>query len=324
MTNRQIYSKTLSFSLIRVVWDFLAFIILGALTVLGFVIAEKTMDMGLIGLFIGFIIGLILVAFMLRFVSYNFKAGQIAMMTKGIVEGKLPDNVLQEGKAVVKRRFLTVAAFFAVTKAIQGIFSEIGNAITRVGKAVGGDTGQSIGAAISFIIQVIVAYLSDCCLGWVFYREDQKPVRATLEGAVLFFKHGKTFFKNMGRVFGLGLLSFLLIGGLFSGGFLLLFVRFSDSFAVLSAEITEAAARASVDLPAFFSNPDTFLFVCAIAAGIILWSILHSVFVRPFILTGVLRNYLEAGMKDIPAESSFAALDSKSKKFAKLHRELYA
>ena len=139
MNNREIYKKTLSFSLLRVLWDFFAFLILGGLATIGFVIAEKMMDKGLIGLLIGFIVGVIIVVIMMRFVSYYFKAGQIAMMTKGIVEGQLPDNVVREGRAVVKRRFLTVAVFFAATRAIKGIFNEIGNAITKVGKAVGGE-----------------------------------------------------------------------------------------------------------------------------------------------------------------------------------------
>ena len=55
---------------------------------------------------------------------------------------------------------------------------------------------------------------------------------------------------------------------------------------------------------------------------VIVWSILHSVFIRPFVLTGVLRNYLESGMNDIPSEASFAMLDSKSDKFRKLHQEM--
>lgn len=324
MTNKEIYTKTLSFSLLRVVWDIVAFLILGALSILGFVIAEKTMDNGLVGLLIGFIIGVVIVVIMMRFVSYNFKAGQIAMMTKGIVEGKLPDKVLREGAAIVKRRFLTVAAFYAVTKAIKGIFNELGNAITKVGEAVGGDTGSTIGSAISAVISVVVSYLCDCCLGWIFYREDVKPVRATLEGAVLFFKHGKTFAKNMGRVFGIGLLSLLAIGGAFTGIFYLIFINFPQTFAALSAEVMEVAASAEKELPAILSNQQTFTLVCAIAAGVILWIILHSVFVRPFILTGVLRNYIESGKEEVPTESSFENLDSKSKKFAKLHKELYA
>ena len=60
----------------------------------------------------------------------------------------------------------------------------------------------------------------------------------------------------------------------------------------------------------------------AIICGIIIWSIIHGTFLRPFVLTGVLRNYIQSGIDDIPTESSFAALDSKSAKFRKLHEQL--
>ena len=53
----------------------------------------------------------------------------------------------------------------------------------------------------------------------------------------------------------------------------------------------------------------------------ILWDIIHSAFVRPFVLTGVLRNDLESGMNEIPTEESFAMLDSRSSKFANLRGE---
>ena len=48
---------------------------------------------------------------------------------------------------------------------------------------------------------------------------------------------------------------------------------------------------------------------------------IHSVFIRPFVLVGVLRNYIQSGIEDMPTEASFAMLDSKSAKFKKLHAE---
>ena len=52
------------------------------------------------------IVALILIS---RFISYALKAGQIAMMTRGVSEGELPDNVIKEGRRVVKERFATAA-----------------------------------------------------------------------------------------------------------------------------------------------------------------------------------------------------------------------
>ena len=321
MTNTEIYKKTLGFSIRKLLVDILSFILFVGLCAVGYVILDKTTNMGLLGLLIGLVVGLIVVILISRFVSYKLKAGQIAMMTRGVTENSLPDNVIAEGKAVVKERFATVAAYFAITSVIKGIFNQLGRAITRVGEAIGGDTGSAIGSTISTVIQVIVSYLCDCCLGWVFYRKEISAPKATCEGAVIFFKHGKTLAKNLGRVFGLGLLSLLIVGGIFGGIAYLIFSSFGTAFQTLAAEITEAAARGEVNIPPILQDPKTLMLVAAGLVGLIFWSFIHSTFIRPFVLTGVLRNYMESGKNDIPSEESFRMLDSKSAKFAKLHRE---
>lgn len=322
MNNKEIYKKTLTFSIRRLLWDIMSFAIIIIASTCGFFLAEKLINKGLIGLAIGLVMGVIIVAIISHFVSYVFKAGQIAMMTRAISDGKLPDDVYGEGKKIVKERFLTVAAFYAVTNVIKGIFNEIGRAITSVGQAIGGDKGGAVGGTISSIIQVVVDYLSDCCLGWVFYRKNEKATKATLEGAVLFFKHGKTLAKNLGRVFGIGLLSLAVIGGIFFGIFYLIALQFPDMFATLSAEVAEAAARSEGDIPTFLQSAQNLMLVVSGIGALIFWGIIHSTFVRPFILVGVLRNYIESGKNDIPSESSFKELDKKSKKFAKLHAEV--
>ncbi len=321
MTNKQIYSKTLTFSMHRFIYDILAFVLLGAMAAAGFLVMDKVNNKGLIGLGVGLVLGLIAVIVILRYVSYTYKAGQIAMMTRGVTEGDLPQDVLKAGKTAVKERFGAVAAFFAITGAISAIFSQITRGLTGIGKAAGGDTGKNIMEVISFGIQVVVAYLCDCCLGWVFYRKEEKATKATCEGAVLFFKHGKTLLKNLGRVFGMGLLSFVTIGGVFFGAFFGIFSIMPGVFERLTAEIGEAAIRMETTLPEAFNDPKTVLLICAALAAIILWNILHSVFVRPYILVGVLRNYMESGMNNIPSEESFALLDSKSARFKKLRAQ---
>ena len=322
MDNMAVYKKTIGFSLRRLVWDLLAMVVLAGCGVAGFMIADKSTNKGLIGLLVGALVAIVIIVVMMRWVSYKYKAGQIAMMTRGVTEGTLPDDVIGEGKRVVKERFMTVAAFFAVTGIIKGIFNEIGRAITRLGESIGGDTGNAVGSAISTVINTIVSYLCDCCLGWVFYRKDVKSTKATCEGAVLFFKHGKTFAKNMARVFVFAIVSLLLIGGIFFGIAFLIFRQFPDLFNNLAAEIAEAATRNSSKIPDFLKDPNTLIIAAAVLVGVIMWSIIHSVFIRPFVLIGVLRNYIASGIKDIPSEESFAALDAKSKKFKKLHSEL--
>ena len=322
MSNKEIYQKTLVFSLRRALWDIIAFAILGGACALGYMIAEKSFNRGLVGLAIGGVGGLIAIAIILRFVGYTCKAGQIAMMTRAITEGSLPQDVYAEGKRTVKQRFLTVAAYFSVTGVIKGIFSQLGRGVAGIGKSIGGDAGETVGNVINSVIQVIVSYLSDCCLGWVFYRSTVNAAKATCEGAVLFFRKWKTLAKNMGRVFGMGIASFAVIGGAFTGIFYLILSRFPEVFRMLSEEIVEAAQRAEKTIPSFMSDPVMLTVLCSLVIAAVLWSILHSVFVRPYVLVGVLRNYLESGMSDIPDESSFSELDKMSDKFKKLHQDV--
>ena len=317
MDNKQIYKATLCFSIRRVLWDLLALLVWAGVMALGFFIAEKAADKGLIGLAIGGVIGLIALVFFLRWLSYKYKAGQIAMMTKGITEGELPQEVRGEGQKIVKERFATVAAFFAVTRGIKAIFNQRGRGISAAGRAIGGDTGGTAGDVVSSVIQVIVSYLCDCCLGWVFYRKDVKATKATCEGAVLFFKHGKTFFKNMGRVFGMGLATLAVIGGAFAGIFYLIASRFPAVFDRLYVELAESSTK----MPEWLNSPTILMIAASVIGGLIVWAFFHSLFIRPFVLVGVLRNYIQSGINDIPTEESFAVLDGKSEKFKKLHQE---
>ena len=321
MDNKSIYKKTISFSLWRVLWDFIAIAAFAIFTIAGFVVANQSSGAGFAGLAIGAIIGGICAYLILHFIAYTYKAGQIAMMTEGVTKGKLPADVVKAGKKIVKERFATVAAYYAVTGAIKGIFRQIGNGITAVGRAVGGDNGGAVGGTISTAINTIVAYLCDCCLGWVFYKKDQKATRATLEGAAIFFKHGKTFIKNLSRIFGFSLVSFLVIGGVFMGITYLILLAFPDAMATLSHETAEAIARSGKEVPAFINDTTIFSVICSAIVGVIMWSILHSTFVRPFILVGVLRNFIDSGKEYTPSESDLAEIDKKSKKFAKLRAE---
>ena len=109
MSNKEIFSRTFGFSVRRFFFSILSFIVAAAICVLGFRIGEKVLQKGLIGLAIG-----------------------------AVTTGELPDDVMAEGKRVVKSRFRTVAVYFALTGAIKGIFSQIGNALTKAIQKIGG------------------------------------------------------------------------------------------------------------------------------------------------------------------------------------------
>ena len=321
MTNFQVYRKTLSFSLVKFLVDLLCLAVAVGAATAGFFMLDKSTDKAIIGLIVGAIIGIILASLISLFVANRIKAAQIAMMTKGVTEGQLPDNTFHEGFAELKGRFGKITLFFVITNAIKGIFRQIGRGITNVGQAVGGDVGGSIGSAIDSAIQTLIGYLCDCCLGWVLFRKYENSAKAACEGCVIFFKHGKTLIRNVGRIFGMGFLSLLLIGGAFFGGFYALFAS-TGILNPLATEIVEALVRSGSEVPEFLNEPLTVNLFVAAFGGVIFWSMIHSVLIRPFILTGVLRNFMEAGKEHIPTEADFKELDSKYPKFAKLHNNI--
>lgn len=318
MTNFQVYRKVLSFSLVQFLVDLFALVLFFGCAVGGFFIADRgPSSRALIGLIIGVVVGIILCVAISYLISNRIKAAQISMMVKGVTEGKLPDHTFSEGFKQVKGRFGKLTLLFFVLNAIKGVFRQIGNGITRFGNAVGGDVGGSIGSAIDSAIQILIGYLCDCCLGWVIYRKEKSTASAACEGAVIFFKHGKTLIRNVGRIFGMGFLSFLVIGGGFFGITYAIFAQFPGAFTALINEIVEAS-KGGDPLPEFITNPMTFTIFVAAIVGVVMWSMIHSVLVRPFILTGVMRNFMNAGIKEKLTEEDFKALERKSPRFAKL------
>ena len=275
--------------------------------------------MALLGLIIGIVAGALLTIPVTIFLSNRIKAAQISMMTKGVVEGELPEHTFHQGFVEIRGRFGKITAFYFITQAIKGIFHEISRGINQIGTAIGGDVGNGVTSAVNSAVETLLAYLCDCCLGWILFRKEENSFKAGCEGAVIFFKHGKSLIRNVGRIFGMGFLSLILVGGAFFGGLYGIFTLTPGMFTTLAAEIAEAAARGEADLPEFLTNPTALMLIIAGVGALILWGIFHSVLIRPFILVGVLRNYMKAGIENMPTEEDFKELDSKSPKFAKLH-----
>ena len=213
--------------------------------------------------------------------------------------------------------------FYLVTNAIRSIFNALARGINAIGKAVGGERGGQVADAINSAIQVVIGFLCDCCLGWVFYRKEVSAAKATCEGAVIFFKHGKTLIKNVGRIFGMGLLSLLLIGGALFGLGYFIFLQFPQTFELLAGELSQMDLSTDTQIAPYLQDPKTLTIIAAAVIAVIIWSFIHSTFVRPFILVGVLRNFTAEGIKDIPTEESFSVLDGKSAKLAKLRASDY-
>ena len=321
MTNFKVYQKTLSFSLVSFLWDLLGFLVVVGCGTAGFFLLNRTTEMAILGLILGVVVGGIGAFLISLFITNRYKCAPIAMMTKGVTEGNLEDNTFRAGLDEMKGKFGKITAFFFITRAIKGIFKQIGRGVNQLGTAVGGSTGNAVTSTIDTAIQILIGYLCDCCLGWIFFRKDINSFKAGCEGAVIFFKHGKTLIRNVGRIFGMGLLSLVVIAGAVTGILFAIFSALPAMFQTLANEIAEIGVRNSIDFPEFLMNPTILSLVIAAIIGIVFWSMIHSVFIRPFILVGVLRNFMAAGQKNMPTEADFKTLDEKCPKFSKLYEK---
>ncbi len=323
MTNFQVFRKTVSFSFVDFLVGLLALAIFVGCCTIGFVAANGMGESrAFIGLIVGGVIGIILDVLINYLISNRIKAAQISMIVKGVNEGELPEHTFKEGFNEIKGRFGKITLFFFITNAIKSVFRQLGRAITKFSSAVGGEVGGSIASIIDSAIQTLISYLCDCCLGWVLFRKEENAAAAACEGAVIFFKHGKTLIRNVGRIFGMGALSFILIGGGLFGALYGIFSIMPNTFAILSKELVEALTRSgTTDIPEFLSNPAFFMIVIAAIGAVVLWSMIHSVVGRPFILVGVMRNFMEAGKADMPTEADIVELEKKAPKLAKLRNK---
>ena len=313
MTNFQVYKKTLPFSLVEFLFGLVGLALFAGAAALGyFVCKDKEPAVAIIGLIIGAVVGGLLATVISIFFSNRIKCAQIAMMTKGVTENSLPEHTYRAGLDEMKGKFGKITLFFLITSAIKGVFREVGRSTTKVGQAVGGDVGGSIASAVDTGVQILISYLCDCCLGWIFYRKDVNAFKAGCEGAVIFFKHGKTLIRNVGRIFGMGFLSFLVIAGATTGILYLIFNALPNLFISLRDTIASLG-----DVPAFLNDPKILMIVSAFIIGVIFWSIVHSVLIRPFVLVGVLRNYMAAGIKNMPTEADIKDLEKRSPKLAR-------
>ena len=310
---KEIYKKLFPLSIVCFLVELVGLAFVFAGPVVGFFIGSSG-DNALVGLIVGFIVGVLLAMIYHTFVSTIFHSGFIAVISKTIVNNKIPDKIFSEALKESKSRFSSVITFFLVSSAIRGTVASINDSITRVSGRIGGSVASGISSAISSGINTMLNYLSDCCLAWIFYKKDLKTGKAAIEGVAVFFKHKQALFANAKRIFLTGLISFVSIAGVFFGiYFLILYLNPNISTAVSNAIVNSFN---NVD-PALASNV-LFPIIFSLVLAIFTWAIMHSAFVRPFVLIGVIREFMIAGIKDKPTEEEIMKAKDMSPKLNKI------
>ena len=319
MTNSEIYRRTLRFSIMRLVRNIVGVVALVAVPLAAFVaVGMAGLDEGIQAAAAGlaFLVVLIAFAVIVHFGGYLLIAGQVAMITKGVAEGSLPDDVYAEGKRAVKRNFARAAAFYGIWNITKAITNEISSGMNALARAADGEntTGPAsiIAGIVSAVVGVVLEYLNYCSLGWVFLHEGQSAFKSTCDGAVIYFQNWKTLMKNAGKVILVTLISLAIIGGAFFGVAYLLLGGIEPLTSVLSEIDAAATLEDGTAVPAGTS----LIVLCGIIA-LVLWGGVHGAFIKPYLLVSVMRRYIEAGRGSTPQVDVYEKLSGMSKGFKK-------
>jgi hypothetical protein len=226
MNANEIFRKTMPF-----VW---AKLLLGIATIVASLVILAIL-LGIAWLFksygVGFVMFLIWIAltgivrFILNhYIGFLIKAGHIAVITEAVTTGKVPDNQVAYGKQAVKERFATSNIYFVLDKLVAGAVRQIQRVVGKVTDTMSSIPGMgSVASMAQFFVSISLGYIDECCLGYTFYKKEQKAFKSGADGVVIYWQNIKTLLASAAKTMlfvvlglaGITLVMFLIFGFVF-------------------------------------------------------------------------------------------------------------
>lgn len=186
----------------------------------------------------------------MHYMGYLIKAAHIAVVSEAVTTGVIPENMVQVGKDMVKSRFATSNVYIVLDKLVGGAVKQLQKAVGSVGSLLGDIPGiGSIVNILQMFIGIALGYIDECCLGYTFYKKDEKAFKAGCDGVVIYFQNTKHLLKSavgttaivLGLSFVAWLIPFIIFGLIFGA----IGVPFAWLFASLIAIIIAAAIKSA-------------------------------------------------------------------------------
>lgn len=319
MTNFEIYKKTLKLSLLRFLISLCCVAVVFGLPVAAFLITQNMGDTSLLISGGAFVIGCVIAGLIGHFVSHVLKAGQLAMMAEGVDKGQLPENVFQGAREAVKKRFVTVGAFYVVDRLVNGITHQVTNAVTRLGNAVSGDKKNDgvniVVTIVNLLIALVMRYVCACTMAWVFIHPEENAFKLACDGAVVYFQNWKALLKNVFKVLVIGLLSLAIVAAPLTIGFHAILAGQEGAPALMNswADFINKAYEGSKNEVVI--DGATMLWIVSAVLALVIWCVIDTALVEPFVQVTVLRTYIDAAKENPPKVDVYGKLSGISKKF---------
>lgn len=163
--------------------------------------------------------------FINHYVGYLVRAGHIAVVAETFKTGRVPSNCVAVGKDMVKKRFATSNAYFALDKLVGGAIKQLQRTLGRITDSLLGSLpgADSVRSATNFFLDISLGYIDECCLAYTFYKDEQNAYKSACDGVVIYAQNWKALLKNSAMtaltvivtMLVVTLVAFVIFGGLF-------------------------------------------------------------------------------------------------------------
>lgn len=199
MKANDVFKKTMNFVWMKLALGgcAIAFSIVLGLILLGLASMDDTGIVGMYMMMIWIVLSLAAMGISQHYLGYLLKAGHIAVVTQLVATGSLPENPFEYGKEMVKKKFASAAAYFAVDRLVSGAVKQINSGLDIVGNVLDKIPGmESLVSFAKSFVNVALGNVDECCLAYTFYHEEQSAFKSAADGVVIYFQNWKTILKN--------------------------------------------------------------------------------------------------------------------------------
>lgn len=222
MSTKNIYFGTMKFILGKLLLGLAGLVICG---ILGLICIPLVTKLGMFPIVIWLLLSIAAYGLINHYFGYLLKAGHIAVITKAVVDGALPEDMWNYGVQSVKKRFITTNVYYIIDNSINGAVKQINKVVDKADDLFGKIPGVSTLLAFAKVfIGIALGYIDECCLGYTFLHMEENAFKCACDGVVIYFQNWKKLLKSaaitslmvVGLTFIFTLIPFLLIGGLFA------------------------------------------------------------------------------------------------------------
>jgi hypothetical protein len=133
-----------------------------------------------------------------KYMLYLLKAGHVAVLTKLITEGQLPEgkSQVQYGKEIVTQKFAQTNIMFALDSLVEGIVRAFNNTLNWIADLLPIPGMDNLMQLVNRIIQNATTYIDETVLSYNLARNDENAWRSSTDAVVYYAQNAKPVLKT--------------------------------------------------------------------------------------------------------------------------------